>query len=64
MCIVAAEMLAAQGGGVGAIIVGGQTVGRYDIMFAGMIAVAILGILTLVAGTLIEGRVKKWMGME
>jgi len=39
-------------------------VGRYDIMFAGMIAVAILGILTLVAGTLIEGRVKKWMGME
>jgi ABC-type nitrate/sulfonate/bicarbonate transport system permease component len=63
MCIVAAEMLAAQGGGVGAIIVGGQTVGRYDIMFAGMIAVAILGILTLLVGSLVEGRVKKWMGM-
>ncbi|OPY30333.1 MAG: taurine transporter subunit [Methanomassiliicoccales archaeon PtaU1.Bin030] len=64
MCIVAAEMLASQGGGVGAIIVGGQTVGRYDIMFAGMVTVAVLGILTLLIGSLIERRVKKWMGME
>lgn len=63
MCIVAAEFIAAEGGGVGAIIVGGQTIGRYDIMFAGMVTVALLGLATLAFSTLIERRVTKWMGM-
>jgi ABC-type nitrate/sulfonate/bicarbonate transport system permease component len=63
MCIVAAEFLAAQGGGVGAIIVGGQAIGRYDIMFAGMVTIALLGIATLALSTLMERWVHKWMGM-
>jgi ABC-type nitrate/sulfonate/bicarbonate transport system permease component len=63
MCIVAAEFFAAQGGGVGAIIVGGQSIGRYDIMFAGMVTIALLGIVTLALSTLLERWVLKWMGM-
>jgi NitT/TauT family transport system permease protein len=63
MCIVAAEFFAAQGGGVGAIIVGGQSIGRYDIMFAGMVTIALLGIATLALSTLAERWVQKWMGM-
>ena len=54
MCIVAAEFFAAEGGGVGAIIVGGQSIGRYDIMFAGMVTIALLGIATLAFSTLLE----------
>jgi NitT/TauT family transport system permease protein len=63
MCIVAAEFIAAQGGGVGAIIVSGQNIGRYDIMFAGMVTVALLGLATLAISTFLERRVTKWMGM-
>jgi NitT/TauT family transport system permease protein len=63
MCIVAAEFFGAEGGGVGAIIVGGQAIGRYDIMFAGMVTIALLGIVTLALSTLMERQVKKWMGM-
>ena len=63
MCIVAAEFIAAEGGGVGAIIVSGQAIGRYDIMFAGMVTIALLGIATLALSTLLERRVTKWMGM-
>jgi NitT/TauT family transport system permease protein len=63
MCIVAAEFIAAEGGGVGAIIVGGQVIGRSDIMFAGMVTIAFLGIATLAISTLVEREVKRWMGM-
>lgn len=63
MCIVAAEMIGGVGGGVGMIIVGGQTIGRYDIMFAGMVAVAVLGIVTVFLSSVLEKKVSKWMGM-
>ncbi len=63
MCIVAAELFAAKGGGVGVLITAGQTIGRYDIMFAGMIVIGVLGIVTLTVSEFLEKRVKKWMGM-
>lgn len=62
MCIVAAEFQSAKGGGVGSIIVSGMNVGRPDITFAGMLTIAILGILTLWGSNLIERGVLKWMG--
>jgi ABC-type nitrate/sulfonate/bicarbonate transport system permease component len=49
---------------VGSIIVSGMGVGRYDIAFAGMLTIAILGMLTLWGSTLIERGVLKWMGMK
>ena len=64
MCIVAAEFQSAAGGGVGSIIVSGMGVGRYDIAFAGMLTIAVLGILTLWGASLIERGVLKWMGMK
>lgn len=63
MCIVAAELFAAQGGGIGVLITAGQTIGRYDIMFAGMVVVGLLGIVTLTVSEYLEKRVKIWMGM-
>ena len=64
MCIVAAEFVAAQGGGVGVMITASQNVGRPDFMFAGMITIAVLGIVTLGASQFIERRVNRWMGMD
>jgi NitT/TauT family transport system permease protein len=64
MCIVAAEMIGAQGGGIGAIINSNSTIGRYDYMFAGMVMIAILGIATTTISKLIERRVSTWMGMR
>jgi len=64
MCIVAAEMIIAIGGGVGQyIIFKGQT-SQYDYMFAGMIVIAILGLLTTELSGVIERRVTKWMGLK
>ncbi|MBI0584514.1 MAG: ABC transporter permease [Methanomassiliicoccus sp.] len=64
MCIVAAEMIGAQGGGVGAIILRNGDIGLYEYMFAGMLMIAILGLLTTWLSKFIEGRVSKWMGMR
>lgn len=64
MCIVASEMIVAIGGGVGAYIRTMADVGRYDYMFAGMVVIAILGILTTELSGYIERRVSKWMGMK
>ena len=62
MCIVAAEMIGARGGGVGIYILTRATVGRYDYMFAGMVVIAALGLLTVEAASYVERRVSKWMG--
>jgi NitT/TauT family transport system permease protein len=64
MCIVAAEMIVAQGGGVGLYISQMSLVGKYDYMFAGMVVIAILGILTMELSGYIERRVSRRMGMK
>jgi ABC-type nitrate/sulfonate/bicarbonate transport system permease component len=62
MCIVAAEMVGNYGGGVGFFINDMALRGNFDFMFAGMIVIGLLGILTTGAASLIEGRLFKWMG--
>ncbi len=63
MCIVAAEMIFALGGGVGSMILASSQIARYDFMFAGMVTIAILGLLTTGLSRLVERRVSRWMGM-
>lgn len=63
MCIVAAEYIAATGGGVGQYILFKAEVGRYDQVYAGLIVIAILGLLTTELSGYIERRVSKRMGM-
>lgn len=64
MVIVAAEWIAAPGGGVGALILSTYTNGAYPYMFVGIIAVAILGILTTSLSRVLENKVSQWMGMK
>ncbi len=64
MCIVAAEMLGAVGGGVGYYIFATSQYGRYDLMFAGMVVIGILSVLTTGVAGLIERWVYRWMGMK
>jgi NitT/TauT family transport system permease protein len=63
MCIVAAEMIGAQGGGVGIVIRANSDLGLYNYMFAGMLMIAILGLATVGASRFIERRISAWMGM-
>jgi ABC-type nitrate/sulfonate/bicarbonate transport system permease component len=63
MCIVAAEWIAAVGGGVGYYILVQQQVGNYTYMFAGMIVIAILGLLTVSLSGYAEKTIRKRMGM-
>ena len=62
MCIVAAEMVGNYGGGVGFFINDMALRGDFDFMYAGMIVIGLLGILTTGAASVIEGRLFKWMG--
>jgi sulfonate transport system permease protein len=64
MCIVAAEMVGTYGGGVGFFIKDMNDRGSYDFMFAGMVVIGLLGILTTGVASLVEGRLSKWMGMK
>jgi ABC-type nitrate/sulfonate/bicarbonate transport system permease component len=64
MCIVAAEMVGRYGGGVGYFIWSSNESGRYAYMFAGMVVIAILGILTTGVASQVEKRLYKWMGMR
>lgn len=64
MCIVAAEMLGSVGGGVGYYIFSKATTSQYDLMFAGMIVIGLLGTLTTGIAGVFEDRLYKWMGME
>jgi ABC-type nitrate/sulfonate/bicarbonate transport system permease component len=63
MCIVAAEWFGAIGGGVGYYILVQENVGMYPYMFAGMIVVAILGLLTVSLSGYLEKVIRKRMGM-
>lgn len=64
MCIVAAEMLGAVGGGVGLAIFSSAGISEYPYMYAGMLMIGILSILTTGVASLIERRVSKWIGMR
>jgi ABC-type nitrate/sulfonate/bicarbonate transport system permease component len=64
MCIVAAEFIAAVGGGVGQYIIFKTQVGRYDQVFAALIVIAILGLMTTEFSGYIEKKVSKWMGLK
>ena len=64
MCIVAAEMIGAVGGGVGYYISYMSQIGRYDFMFAGMVVIAILGIVTVGASRIVEKRLNRRMGVK
>lgn len=64
MVIVAAEWIAAPGGGVGSLIFATYQSGRWPYMFVGLVAIAILGLLTTSLSRVLENRVSRWMGFQ
>ncbi len=62
MCIVAAEMVGNYGGGVGFFIFDMANRFQYDFMYAGMIVIGVLGVLTTGVASLFERRLYRWMG--
>jgi NitT/TauT family transport system permease protein len=63
MCIVAAEMVGNYGGGVGFFINDMAVRGQFEFMYAGMIVIGLLGILTTGVASAFGRRLSKWMGM-
>ena len=64
MCIVAAEMIGANGGGIGYYISVHSTVGDYPGMFAGIVWIALLGIATTGFSGYVEKRLAHRMGIK
>ena len=64
MCIVAAEMIGAVGGGVGYYIQYTESLGKFDYMYAGMAVIAILGILTVGVSRIVEKQLNRRMGVK
>lgn len=64
MCIVAAEMLGAVGGGVGYYIFLTAGVSQYTTMYAGMVTIGLLCVLTTGVAGLFERRLNRWMGVK
>lgn len=64
MCIVAAEMLGAVGGGVGYYIFSASNAGLYEFMYGGMLMIAILSVLTTGIAGLVERWLRRWMGFK
>ena len=64
MCIVAAEMVGRYGGGVGYYIWDRSEIGQWNYAFAGIVMIAILGILTTGVASQAERRLYAWMGMK
>jgi NitT/TauT family transport system permease protein len=64
MCIVAAEMVAAEGGGIGYFILAMADFSAYEEMYAGMVIIGVLSVLTTGIAGLVEGFVYKRMGMD
>jgi sulfonate transport system permease protein len=64
MCIVAAEMLGARGGGLGDLIWQSYSSGNYPEMYAGMVILGIMGFLTTEVARTLSQEVRKWMGMK
>lgn len=64
MCIVAAEFVAAKGGGLGYFILANADFGYYPEMYSGMVLIGVLSALTTGVAGLIENEVYKRMGMK
>jgi len=64
MCIVAAEFVAAEGGGLGYFILANSDFGYYKEMYAGMALIGLVSILTTGVAGLFERSVYKRMGMK
>lgn len=64
MCIVAAEFVSAEGGGLGYFILAQSERGLYPEMFAGMVVIGLLSALTTGLAGVLEGVVYKRMGMK
>ncbi|MGD1060063.1 MAG: ABC transporter permease [Methanomassiliicoccales archaeon] len=64
MCIVAAEFLGAEGGGVGSYIRVQNDLNNFDYMFAGMVVIALLGLATVGLARLLEKHVSPWRNMK
>ncbi len=64
MCIVAAEMIGATGGGIGYYISVQGDIGNYPSMFAGIAVIAILGIATTGLSGYIEKRLNQRTGLK
>ncbi len=60
MCIVAAEMVGNYGGGVGFFIFDKALTYEFDFMYAGMIVIGLLGVLTTGVASIFERRLSKW----
>jgi len=63
MCIVAAEFVSAEGGGLGYFILASSDRGNYAEMYAGMVMIGILSVLTTGLAGFFEREVYKRMGM-
>jgi ABC-type nitrate/sulfonate/bicarbonate transport system permease component len=64
MCIVAAEMVAAEGGGIGYFILAKSELSQYEEMYAGMVIIGLLSMVTTGAAGLFERYVYRRMGMR
>jgi ABC-type nitrate/sulfonate/bicarbonate transport system permease component len=64
MCIVAAEMIGGHSGGIGFYITTMGELSLYDNMFAGMIVIAVLGLMTTGLMQYLENVVNKRMGIR
>jgi len=64
MCIVAAEFVSAEGGGLGYFILANSDFGYYPEMYAGMVLIGIVSVLTTGLAGLFEREVYKRMGMD
>jgi ABC-type nitrate/sulfonate/bicarbonate transport system permease component len=64
MCIVAAEMIGANGGGIGYYISVQSQIGNYPAMFAGIVVIALLGIGTTGVSGYVEKRLAHRMGIK
>jgi NitT/TauT family transport system permease protein len=64
MCIVAAEMIGAVGGGVGYYLTVQQLVGNYPALYGGIVVIALLGLATTGLSGYVEKRLAQRMGTK
>jgi len=64
MCIVAAEFISAEGGGLGYFILANSDFGYYPEMYAGMVLIGIVSVLTTGLASVFEREVSRRMGMD